>query len=376
MMSRRLISLCLMLFSGLALPAQTPSQMPEARPWDKTPLTWDDFQARQPGPDVYQLSYCFVPKSSLLSFGNLLVNAWHYRTDMLPADSWCVPSFRTDETLRLLQMGFDYAELCCRRALVASLGGAPPVTDPALKEEVDSFMQRIYEATDDGHDTVAVRKWADEVASGLALTETLLQTKPCLSPRGVSFGGHVLSVYKPIYPGAFSAYFNPQVAYDIGINLYFNRVAMLMNCHMKRDILQQDIAYQGTAWMKEKLCTGNDICLSLGYRVLETDWLRLFPFAGLGVGDYSYRPKEWADAGMKAAVMYGFQQVAGLYADIVFFRFFNMASPEWLRSRNGLIEFLVRPCIFASHTFYPGLPHAWGIHFGISLDVNDWDWAP
>ena len=349
-------------------------ELSKTRPWDKTPLTWDDFQAKYIGTDIYHLECYPSIVSSRKRYGNLLVDDWNYELDMIPIRSWCLPEFRNEGSLLLLQTGFNYAELSRRMAQTAMINGAYNIQPSDIKDDVESFIKKMTEETDAGRDMVSVRNWANSVEAELAQMEEPISQKPTIKPSGLGIGGHVIGVEKEYIKGDFLDYISPSlINASVGLDIFINRFDIMMNIQSRGGTINHDITHESVTWEKGEKITGGVIDISLGYTILDNNWLRLIPYAGIGVSYYDYRPQAWVDEDKKSDEIAGFRQIAGIRADIKVFRHYIKAHPLNFAQKDVMSEIVFRPRIYVAHASLPNISKVWSINFGLSLDFFFWE---
>ena len=105
---------------------------------------------------------------------------------------------------------------------------------------------------------------------------------------------------------------------------------------------------------------------SLGYTIYDSQWWRLVPFAGIGVGFIDY-PSHPVNPDKKTDEISGFRFQTGLSTDFKFYR-----VVEYLPMAGGLTEFTVRARLYAAHTAFPAPAPAWTINFGLSANMLAW----
>lgn len=378
-MTRRLAAiiialLCIPIGSTYAQPAyEVVNLVPRTtpRPWSTTPLTWESFNAVPHAPGIFYIEYGYTLGATYNRYGNLVVRDWQYSLAMFPALSWCLPDYRNEATLRLLQASFDYAEVYRRRAQQSLMNGIP-LRPADMIDNVVSVSDEMALETDSGRDSVSVKKLYDVVASELAVTDVPVFSKPIIKPSGVAICGHVPGFEKGFALGRFSDYLYTSYALNVEMDVLVNRFDIMMSVKRHNGTVRTGFDNNGVSWECGEKFTGGNIDLSCGYVVLDTDWLRLTPFIGCGVAFYDYRPKSWVNAGKKADEIAGFRQIAGISADIKLFRYlmmeypFGKAYPKYIGS---LFEINLRPMVYVAHASLPNLPQLWSINCGISLDL-------
>ena len=256
-----------------------------------------------------------------------------------------------------------------------------------LKAEMDSLTTSFigpeneppYVSVRNRYGNLLVDDWVETGSDMLAGSDVSGLSKPEIEPRGFAFGGYA-GVGKECYAGAFKDYISSGLTMELGLDIFINRFNIKLDCPIKTGTITTDIVHKDVVWNSGERVSGGGLDLSLGYTVLDTDWLRLVPYAGLGAAYYAYCPREWKNAGKKADEMVGFRQVAGISAGIKLYRYLSKSNPmggtgsgqRSIISSDNMWELILSPRIYAAHTSFPGLPHAWSINFGLSLNFTEW----
>ena len=185
-------------------------------------------------------------------------------------------------------------------------------------------------------------------------------------PRGFGIGMH-LGAGSEFYTGPLTGYVTPIAGIDFGFDLAFSRVNLYLSGllgwggHFK-----QDIPRDGYKWEAGKRIRGGNMEVSLGYTVYDSQWWRIAPFAGIGVGfiDYPFHP---TNPKKNSDEISGFRFQAGLSADYKFYRIV-----EYFPEKDGLSEFSVKTRLYVAHTAFPAPAPAWTINFGLSANMMAW----
>lgn len=368
------------IFFGLNRDASMESSV---RYWSDGALTLDDFSSRKGElPKILEFEYGIAWANGRQKIGNTVVVAPELRSYMNPYSSWIHPDYRNDVTLKYMQTAFDYVEVCRRRAKIETdkkvsnlafstdvlILGSPYMTD--IPENIvkfhmgiaDNFIAKLKDDTNQGQDTVALNYYSNRVAEELSLNEDTDPFDLKIKPKGFGIGMHA-GIASEFYTGPLSAYATPIAGLDFGFDFVFSRINVYW-----RGLLgsggryKKDIALDGYKWYAGKKQTGGNLEVSLGYTAYESQWWKLVPFAGIGVGFIDY-PENTVNPERDSDEISGFRFQAGLSADYKVFRFLSVPS---------LNEFSVRSKLYVAHTDFPYPAPAWSVNFGLCADVIAW----
>ena len=111
---------------------------------------------------------------------------------------------------------------------------------------------------------------------------------------------------------------------------------------------------------------GGNIEASLGYTVFDSQWWKVAPFAGIGVGFIDY-PSHPGNPDKKSDEISGFRYQAGISADLKFSR-----VVDYVQALEGLSETSVRSRLYVAHTAFPRPAPSWTVNFGLSVNMLGW----
>lgn len=340
------------------------------RYWDEGPLTYADLSARKSVlPKISEFQYNISWTTSDLKTGNTRFRAPVSRSYLNPYASWVHPDFRTDAMLQYIQTGFDYVEICRRRAMRELMQGSTFGQGSVMKyhlDVADSFMAKLKDETQQGQDAAAVQDYARRVKAELAQTEDVLYDDLRVDPRGFGMGMH-WGIGSEFYTGPVTEYLTPIVGLDFGFDFCFSRINLYIDGLLGfGGRYKQAIARDGYQWNAGERMKGGNIEVSLGYTVFDSQWWKVAPFAGIGVGfiDYPYHP---GNPDKKSDEISGFRYQAGISADLKFFR-----VVDYVQALKGLSETSVRSRLYVAHTAFPTPAPSWTVNFGLSVNMLGW----
>jgi hypothetical protein len=337
------------------------------RYWDEGLLSYDDIASRKSElPKIFEFQFNIAWTTRDWKTGNTRFRVPSSRSYLNPYATWVHPDYRTEAVLQYIQTGFDYVEICRRRAMKEYLQGSSyglkNIIDFHL-DVADNFIAEMKDATNQGQDDEAVQAYSRRVFEELAQTEDVQYNDLIINPRGFGLGMH-FGIGSEFYLGPMTQYVTPIAGIDFGFDFYFNRVNLYVGGllgwggHYK-----QPIPRGGYHWNAGERMTGGNIEASLGYTVLNTQWWKLVPFAGVGVGYIDY-PSHPVDPNRKRDEIAGFRFQAGISADYKFYRIVDQ-----VQALEGLSEFSVRTRLYVARTAFPSPAAAWSINFGISVNM-------
>ena len=340
------------------------------RYWDEGPLTYADLSSRKSEwPKISEFQYNISWTTKDWKTGNTRFRVPFSRSYMSPYSSWVHPDYRTEEMLQYIQSGFDYVEICRRRAmkdiLHRSSFGLGRVMSFHL-DVADSFMAKMKDDTNQGQDAVAVQDYVRHVSAELAQTEDVQYNDLRIAPHGFGMGIHG-GIGSEFYVGPMAEYVTPIAGIDFGFDFCLSRVNLYLGGLLGwGGRYKQPIPRDGYQWNAGERMTGGNIEASLGFTVFDSQWWKVVPFAGIGVGFIDY-PSHPADPNKNTDEISGFRYQAGISADLKFYRIV-----DYVQALEGLSEFSLRTRLYVAHTSFPSPAPSWTVNFGLSANMLGW----
>ena len=337
--------------------------------WDEGPLSLNMFSVRKDKyPMILNLEYGIHWDIERFKIGNTTISAPTTRTLMNPFSSWIHPDYKNDNTLLYLQTCFDYVELCRRRAQWDLKKGSSfdlrSVTGFHL-DVADSFLAEMKEATSQGQDEEEVKNYSEAIRQELEKTPEARFDDLVIDPKGFGCGMHV-GIGSEIYTGILPQYVTPMTGLLFGFDLVYNRFNIFMGGLLGwGGRLKRDIVLDGYQWNAGEKMKGGNMELSVGYSVYNTQWWRLTPFAGIGVGFIDY-PINYVNPDKDSDEISGFRYQAGINADFKIHRLIEYTDRG---TTYGVTETMVRARIYAAHNNFAYPAPAWSINFGLCINV-------
>jgi len=268
--------------------------------------------------------------------------------------------------LQYIQTGFDYVEICRRRAMKDIMQGSSFGMEKVMSFHLDvaeSFMAKMKDDTEQGMDTVAVQDYANRVRAELAQTEEPQYNDMKIDPHGFVMGMHC-GIGSEFYVGPMADYVTPIAGIDFGFDFSFSQLNLYLGGLLGwGGRYKQPISRNGYQWNAGERITGGNIEASLGYTVCNSQWWKVAPFAGIGVGYLDY-PSHPTDSNKNSDEITGFRYQAGISADLKFYRIV-----DYVQSFEDLSEFSVRTRLYVAHTSFPSPAPSWTVNLGISVNM-------
>ena len=342
--------------------------------WEDGPLTLNDFTTR-PGhmegdiKIISELGYGMKTCDNKWKVRNTIYYAPGLVTYMNPYSSWMDPDHRNESELKYMQTAFDYVELCRRRAQNDIASGGTYSFETVARYHMhiaDSFLNEMREDVKQGQDTAAVNRYSDKILAELAQTPEAEYTEPDTRHSGWALGMHA-GAWTDVYLGEMGTYVKPIVGFDFGWDFDIRRFNIYLDMMYGSSLrpLMRDIPRDGYRWDAGEKITGGNMHIALGYALVNSQWWKLAPFAGIGVGfiDYPFNPLDPDDDSEEIS---GFRCLAGINTDFKLRRWVDY------RYAPSIGEMTLRTRLFVAHTAFATPCPAWSINLGVSINFLGW----
>ena len=369
--------------------------------WDEGPLTRNDFGIRKSNDQVCDFVYGLDVESSNTTIGNTRISVPSVRAYMDPYKSWINEEFDGERIRTNLQTAFDYIEVCRRRAEQEIRKGSRYDAGDIYRFHLgiaDNFLETLAQETMHGQDTATTRYYAQKVKDELeSLPVTAADSDMVIYPKG--YGESLrIGAGSEFFSGTAASFFSPLVGINFGGDLIFGRVNVLFDMlYAAGGPLRSELLVNDYVWRIGQKLKGGNMEVSLGYTAFDSQWVRMVPFAGIGVGfiDYPGNPGGRTDKSgnlLRTDEISGFRMQAGLASDIKLFR-----NVQCRPGTAILSEYTLRLRIYAARTGFrradfasslsaspysgltpvapgpvKGKADAWSINLGVSLNMQSW----
>lgn len=377
-------------FIGTNLLAQgintrTPSLNQMLRPWEAGPLTLDEFQGKaKADTTIYNFGYTTRLTRERQKIGNTTYNYPKFISYFDQTESWINPRFRNDAMLKFNQNIFDLVELYTRRATIdynmqntysreaiSMKEGAHYIDEKIGPEEVQYFYRRELQKKVDemevdtrkGTDASKLPYYAADIA--LDLERTYFDPEKAIENATTGLTGELYIGASASFPK--SDYFTSAYGINMGLSFGYNRHlwSLDMSFGFTSDAKQDIETSKG--WILED----DDINYLQGYLTYafcnkRTSYIQTFPFAGIGVHEFSL-PKENKDDDNDRPTKTGFSLCAGMMFDIILQRNVSI-NPNFSNNKADVTYHAIRIKPYFSMTRYNDL--GWNPAINLCITYN------
>ncbi len=280
-----MIKPCTFIILGIFLASGVQSQ-DYKKEWTEGKLTWEDFTERKGTPVTSELKYFLgfnTVKHHLGDTTLLRIDAIGYMDRKL---SWINPDFRNDQLLRYNQVIFDIVEVY-RRRLQFELDHVTGMYETGAKFDqiirmCNGETEKFREASNAGQNMNSIVFWEQKTADELQSLPDY--TIPPFKPGGIGYALHG-GLGSGIFTGSLGQHFTPAFNMLFGFDLAYRKSNLYMIATLATDRIKKDYGFD--SWKKGQRANVAILDISYGYAVIDNTWLKLSPFAGLGLTEFT-----------------------------------------------------------------------------------------
>jgi len=365
---KKLVSIAALIMLSLALNAQEYEQ--SIRKWSDGPITWDNFVESSNNYNVPSfIAYGWRGEDKTFKKGNLRIKYYDYYTSMNSVESWVDPYHKSPSVLLYNQTVFDYAEVCRRQLMNEWHNNTNGYSFKELSnfyfQKAERYESEMARQCDYGRDSSMVRFYSQQVSPLLETTDQDYFSSYKIKRGKIGFGFHIGYGNEFLFGDA-TSYFNPKHGLKGGIDYYYKRIFVYLDGQMgSGGDTPQDFYNNGYLWEKGRHQSAGVFELGLGFEAIDTDWFRLAPFAGIGVGFYDVNAKKGEDLSAAESEVSGFRLQAGIATDIKLLR-------DYEDMYNQYGEHTIRLTAYAARTNMRIPGPTWSVNFGVMYNMIGW----
>jgi hypothetical protein len=146
----------------------------------------------------------------------------------------------------------------------------------------NSETEKFREASNAGQNMNAVVFWEQKTADELQSLPD--QTIPPFKPGAFGYAMHA-GLGSGIFTGSLGQHFAPAFNILFGFDLACRKSNLYVNATLATDRIRND--YGSDSWMKRQRANVAILDISYGYALIDNTWLKMSPFAGLGMTEFT-----------------------------------------------------------------------------------------
>jgi hypothetical protein len=257
------------------------------RTWAEGRLTWQDFTIRENAQGKSELRYFFTYNTGRQRFGDTTVVRFFAISYLDPHASWVNPDFKTDQVLRYNQVVFDILEMNRRKLQYEFDRVISPISlDRKLRQAIKLAKDEIEKfnlETDDGLNMDVIMFWEQKLSKQL---EKLPDRKiPEFEVQNFGYGMHA-GIGLGAFTGSLGGHFKPSFNFLFGFDFAFKNSTIFMNGTLAWNRVRTNY-FSEVNWHAGRPAYIAIVDFSYGYALINNHNLKLSPFVGLGITEFS-----------------------------------------------------------------------------------------
>lgn len=348
-----------------------------ARPWSDGNLTWNDFQVRHVPADSKKISEIYVfsdTEYDRKKVGNTLftyVNIDVYIDKLL---SWYDPDKADEWQLRYNRIIFDLAQISAKKTQFDLNSTYSPMQNDNSDYYRRLFLSKIDALemeSDGGRDTSVIKRYEDEVRMEFEQINSAEPSIPVES--GASWGMGVFWSYEfHTILGAQSQKMGPFNGFGMSIDFRVKDMFIdwAMGAGFSPNLRASGFYYDSKydySWREGKSINYFHTNLNIGRQMLNRQYYRLIPYAGIGIAGISQETdieKEDHKGQYESSGFWGLRVQAGLKTDwkIIHFMddYFDYAPSDLILRLN----------LFGAFDHFDTIGNVWSVNVGVSFGLD------
>ncbi|WBL21292.1 hypothetical protein [Zunongwangia sp. HRR-M8] len=322
--------------------------------WNEGNLTWNDFQEREIAFEhsISELKYTIGYTTEKQKRKDTVILRLQSFCYIDPQISWVHPDFKTEENLEYNQIIFDIAELYRRKLQyeldrLGSYYSAETVFQNIyqnLNDEVAMFQKQ----SDYGRNYAVILQWKPNIEDRLDIYNNNKLPEYEKAKFGLGFNVGALYSFRN---GEVKEHFGNSISFLFGFDLAFKNSILNINGALSGGRVKDD--YLGNIyWEQRERFSVALIDISYGYAIIDNSKLKLAPFAGLAITEFSEVNYDGEEHDL---IMTDFNFLLGLSADFKLRTHIN-TIPNLFLGRKDISFSAIRAKLFVSkNDFYEDL---------------------
>lgn len=331
--------------------------------WEEGLLQWEDFRAEPPDTGTFEYNYYIGYHSVKKKFHDTTLIRYEADAYFYKDLSWVDHGSKTELNLRYNRLIFNIIELQ-RRALqvkldlIASAWEMEAQLERTIKASASEIAQ-LRNESQEGRIEWVVAMWEKRLAKELA--STLQQAVPGIERRNFGYALHV-NAGIGTFTGSLGRHTKPSFNLMFGFDWAFKDVILYMNGtlawgQMKQTYTDREI------WEKGKNTHFALFDFSMGYAVLDGARIKLSPFAGIGISEFSLADPVNDD---DPVYMYDNNFLFGVNADCKLRKRIKL-TPSPMMGAKEYVETSLRARLYITKTHYRSDLNGYSINLTLGI---------
>ncbi len=311
-------------------------------------MTWQDFSERESATRISELKYYLGYNTDKQRYGDTIVQRNIARCYMIKSLSFINPVYKTEEYLRYNQVIFDIVEIHRRRFQfeldrINSYNEIKVIFNhiyTSCNNEINKFITE----SNDGQDLKTIDFWEQK---------TLLELKYLPDIKipeieNINFGYALYAGFGAgSFTGSLGEHFAPTFNFMFGFDFAYKKSILYLNGTLAVDKVQKEYISDKN-WHKGQRTNVAIIDVSFGYALIYNQKIKLSPFAGLGITEFTEANKDDEENRLRIV---DYNLIFGINTDYKI-RTRLILMPNSIFGVKEKIDLLIRARLFITRAYY------------------------
>lgn len=286
------------IFIGLFLSTGLKAQKYQ-KDWDEGKLTWQDFSEKESNQGISELKYFLGYNTDKQQYGDTTVLRNKARCYIDRNLSWINPAYKKEQYLRYNQVIFDIVEIHRRRLQfeldrVNSLYGIEGKFNyiyTLCNNEIDKFNKE----SNGGQNVSTIKIWEQKTSKELKLQPD--NEIPEFENENFGYALHA-GFGSGFFTSSLGEHFAPTFNFMFGFDFAYKKSILYLNGTLAGDKVKKDYL-SDKSWYEGQRANVAIIDVSYGYALIDNENIKISPFAGLGITEFTGENKDDKENGLR-----------------------------------------------------------------------------
>ncbi len=331
------------------------------RSWSKGKLTWNDFKTKENTIKSSELKYVFGYKEQKKKVNDTIIKKLVAYGNIDNLQSWVNKKAKNSQLLRYNQLLFDIVEIQ-RREFQNKLNNTNSIygIDNILHNQNTLLLdevERLNHYSNFGKNLEAIKTWESLISKKLKQ----IVVDNSFSKR--NFGiGISLGLSTSILSKNLNTYFkNSLINFNFGFDFAYKKHYLFLNGIMGNTKVSKELLINSQDWKTNQNTNFTIIDFSYGYAILDHSKIKLTPFLGLGITEFSVNKD-------KELRLVDYNVLAGINLYYKYKKTLNLISNSSFISQKEYRESSISTRLFINKAAFGNFLNGYSVN--ISIGIN------
>lgn len=299
------------IFLGLILTSELMAQE-NRKVWSEGKLNWTDFSEREDSISITELKFFLGYGTEKQKFGDTVILRNVAKCYMDKNLSWVNPYFKNEQYLRYNQVIFDIAETYRRRLqyeldrvkTIYEIGGKFYELYSLCNNEINKFQKE----SNAGQDLNSIIVWEQKAVNEFKTYQD--EKIPEFENRNLGYALHA-GFGTGLFTNTLGEHFTPSANLIFGFDIAYKKSILYLNATLAGDKIRRDYISDKN-WYKSQHAKVAIMDVSYGYALIDNTKLKLSPFGGLGITEFTGENMDIKEDGLRIV---DYNLIFGINAD-------------------------------------------------------------